>query len=355
MTEQDAMTRLAAANPVPDADVHDSATSTRALFLQRAVLAQPRSRRRGFLLPGPKWRYAIVPAALAAVAAAAFAVVHPTSPPPPPPVQAGASTATPQSILAAAATQAEREGPRGQFVHATGTVARIVHLGPGAGYDVIRVDTVQSVQPAAGLPGEGWLTIGERGSSVRPLTAADATAYAADGSPGPAELPADGEQTLYPDLAGDEPYAGELGDLPDDPARTGPAMLAWLAEAGQDLPPDPQGWLFRTGTKLLDTFTAVAGGADRAKIYRMLAGLTGVRTLEAGADPLGRPARALAYTATTPRHGLVEWQVYLGPDSDRITYTQAVVRQPGAANAGLPAGAVQYSTAVTAVTWSDKP
>jgi hypothetical protein len=347
------MTRLAAANPVPEAEVRDAATSTRALFLQRAVLAQPRSRRRGFA--GLEWRHAIVPAALAAVAVAAFAVVHRTNPPPAPPVQAGASTATPQSILAAAATQAERESPRGQFVHATGTIARIVHLGPGAGYDVIRVDSVQSVQPAAGRPGEGWLTIGERGSSVRPLTAADAAAYAADGSPGPAELPREQEQTLHPDLAGDEPYAGELGDLPEDPARTGPAMLAWLTEAGRGTPADPQGWLFRTGTKLLDTFTDVAGSADRAKIYRMLAGLTGVRTLESAADPLGRPARALAYTAPTPRYGIVEWQVYLGPDSDRITYTQAVVRQPGAANAALPTGAVQYSTAVTAVTWSDKP
>ena len=47
--------------------------------------------------------------------------------------------------------------------------------------------------------------------------------------------------------------------------------------------------------------------------------------------------------------------MYLGPDSDRITYTQAVVRRPGPANSGLPAGAVQYSTAVTGLTWSDKP
>jgi hypothetical protein len=291
---------------------------------------------------------------VAAVAVAAFTVVHRPAPPQPP-VRAVTSTASPQRILAVAAAQAEREGRRGQFVHATGTIARIVHLGPGAGYDVIRVDSVQSVQPAGGLPGEGWLTIGEQGSSVRPLTAADAAAYAADGSPGPAELPRDDEQTLYPDLSGDQAYAGELDELPDDPARTGPAMLAWLTGAGQAPPADPQGWLFRTGTRLLDTFTEVAGGADRAKIFRMLAGLTGVRTLEAGADPLGRPARALAYTAPTPRHGVVEWQVYLGPDSDRITYTQAVVRQPGAANAGVPVGAVQYSTAVTTVTWSDKP
>ncbi|MFI7546739.1 hypothetical protein [Actinoplanes sp. NPDC049599] len=350
MTDQDAMARLAAANPVPDTELAGAATSPRALSLHRAVLAQPR--RRLTLPPAPRWRYALVPAALAAVAAAAFIVVHRGPPPRPPAVT---SVATPQSILSAAAARAGQEGRRGQFVLATGSVARVVHLGAGPGYDVIRVDSVQSVQPADGLPGEGWVTIGEQGSSVRPLTAAGAAAYASDGSPGPAELPADDDRGLHPDLAGDQAFAGELGELPDDPAATGPAMLAWLAEAGLTTPADPQGWLFRTGTKLLDTFTGRAGGADRAKIFRMLAGLTGVRTLDAGADPLGRPARALAYTAPTQRYGLVEWQVYLGPDSDRITYTQAVVRQPGPDNAGLPAGAVQYSTAVTAVAWSDKP
>jgi hypothetical protein len=350
MTEQDAMTRLAAANPVPESEVAGAATAPRAVFLQRTVLAQPRRRRA--LPPAPRRRYALIPAALATVAAAVFAVVHPASPPPPPVVP---SIATPQSILAAAAAQAEREGQRGQFVHATGTVARVVHLGPGPGYDVIRVDSVQSVQPADGRPGEGWVTIGEQGSSVRPVTAAGAAAYAAAGSPGPEDLPRDADQALYPDLAGDQAYAGELAELPDDPAAAGPAMLAWLARAGLGTPVDPPGWLFRTGTKLLDTFTGRAGSADRAKLYRMLAGLTGVRTLEAAADPLGRPARALAYTAPTTRYGVVEWQIYLGPDSDRITYTQAVVRQPGPANAGLPPGAVQYSSAVTAATWSDKP
>jgi hypothetical protein len=113
--------------------------------------------------------------------------------------------------------------------------------------------------------------------------------------------------------------------------------------------------LFRQGTKLLDTFTAVVSGDDRAKIYRMLAGLTGVRTMDAAADPLGRPALGLSYTEQTARYGLIDWQVYLGAGSDRITYTQAVVRQPGPANASLTPGAVQYSTAVTSVTWSDKP
>jgi hypothetical protein len=265
-------------------------------------------------------------------------VVHRPAPPPPP-IPAPA-LALPRTILTDAAQHAEKAPRRGRFMHVTGTTGRVVHVDSAGGYDLIRVDVVQSVQPADGLPGEGWLTIGESGSSVRPLTAADAAAYARDGSPDAAAV-SGADSPLHPDLADDEGYQGEL---PGDPARTGlPA------------PPDPQGWLFRQGTKLLDTFTAVVSVGDRAKIYRMLAGLTGVRTLDAAADPLGRPALGLAYTERTPRYGVIDWQVYLGAGSDRITYTQAVVRQPGPANASLTPGAVQYSTAVTSVTWSDKP
>ena len=65
--------------------------------------------------------------------------------------------------------------------------------------------------------------------------------------------------------------------------------------------------------------------------------------------------RVAAHWLEPRRYGLIDWQVFLGDGSDRITYTQAVVRQPGPANASLLPGAVQYSTAVTSVTWSDKP
>ncbi|MEU7908778.1 hypothetical protein [Actinoplanes sp. NPDC049118] len=349
MNDQDAMTRLAAADPVPDADVRDAADSARARLLLRAVLARPRPR---FTLgTRPRWGSGLVAAGLAAAAIAAVAVVQAPPAPPRPPV---AGRATPRAILYEAAELAERDGRRGRFVHVTGTTGRVVHLDSAGGYDVIRVDVVRGVRPADGLPGEGWLTIGDAGSSVRPLTAADAAAYARDGTPDASEIAGPPYPGLYPDLAGDHGFDGDVAALPDDPAETGAAMIAWLATKGLAVPADPQGWLFRTGTRLLDTFTD-SGGGERAKIYRMLAGLTGVSTLDADVDPLGRPARGLAYTGITPRHGLVEWQVYLGSGSGRITYSQAVVRRPGPANASLPPGAVQYSTAVTSVTWSDKP
>jgi hypothetical protein len=343
MNEPDVMARLAAANPVWPAEMDDAARSSRAQFLLRSVLARPRARR-------SRLPHALIPAALAAAVAVAVAVVSVprTQPEPPPPAPA---VTTPRTVLFAAADLAARQKQPAQFVHVAGTVGRIVHLGPGSGYNVIRVDSVRSVQPANGLPGEGWLTVGEGGSSVRPLTAADAAAYAKHGSPGAAKVPKPGAgQGLYPDLAGDSDFEGDVADLPGDPAETGTAMLATVPA-----PPDPQGWLFRQGTRLLDTFTDVIGGDQRAKIFRMLAGLTAVRTLDEKADPLGRPALGLAYTERTTRYGLIDWQIFVGAGSDQITYTQAVVRQPGPANASLTPGAVQYSTAITSVTWSDKP
>lgn len=322
--EQEAMDRLSAANPVPEGPL-----PTRALFLERALLARPRR------TPRRRWQYAVL--AAAALATGIAVVNRPAPPPPPAPAPA---LAAPRTILTDAAQRAQDAPRRGRFMHVTGTTGRVVHVDSAGGYDLVRVDSVQSVQPADGRPGEGWLAIGESGSSVRPLTAADAAAYAKDGSPDATTVPG-ADHPLHPDLAGDSGYQGEL---PVD-----------RAPAGLPAPPDPQGWLFRQGTELLDTFTDVVSGGDRAAIYRMLAGLSGVRTLDAAADPLGRPAVGLSYTEQTPRYGLIDWQVYLGAGSDRITYTQAVVRQPGPANASLRPGAVQYSTAVTSVTWSDKP
>lgn len=328
--ERDAMTRLAAANPVPEAPV-----SSRALFLERSILARPRPR------PRRRWRYALVPAGLAAAAVATVAVVHRPAPAPPPPASA---FAPPQAILSAAASQSEQTAAPGRFLHVTGTTGRVVHV--AAGYDVVRVDDVRGVQPADGRPGEGWTTIGPQ-SAVRPLTGADAAAYARDGSPA---VPRP-DDDLTPDLAGDPGFDGDVAGLPGDPAAARAAMLGWPAEP----PADPQGWLFRQGARLLDTFTGALGGADRAKVLRMLAGLGGVRTLPTAADPLGRPALGLSYTARTARYGVIDWQIYLGPDTGRIMFTQAVVREPGPANAGLTPGAVQYTTAVTHLTYSDTP
>ena len=365
MTEHDALARLSAANPVPETAVRGAADSPRAHVLLRSVLGRPR-RRRDLLRPRSSVvgrgmsRYGLVPLALAAAVVMGAVVVHrDTAPPEPVPI----GISTPQTILSAAAQYAAAGGQKGRFKHVTGTVGQVLHRTSGTGYDVILVRSVQSVQPADGLPGEGWLTIGEAGSSVRPLTGTDAAAYEADGSPGPEQFRAEPAPALAPDLTDDPPFQGDVAELPDDPATTGQAMVDWVthddgSRTGGTRPPAPvdvQGWLFREGVRLLDTFTDALGGGERAKIYRMLAGLTGVRTLEAPADPLGRPAIGLAYTGSTPRHGLIDWQVFLSAGSDQIAYTQAVVRQPGPANPSLSPGTVQYSTAVTSVAWSDKP
>ena len=225
---------------------------------------------------------------------------------------------------------------RGRFMHVTGTTGRVVHVDAAGGYDLIRVDSVQSVQPADGLPGEGWLAIGESGSSVRPLSAADAAAYARDGS-----------------LAERVPGAARRC------TRTWPATATIRATCRATGGPGCRrrrtaGLVVPGGHEAADTFTAVVSGGDRAKIF-------GCWRAGRGADPGRRggsagPARArlVLHRADHPVRA-DRLAGLLGAGSDRITYTQAVVRQPGPANASLTPGAVQYSTAVTSVTWSDRP
>ena len=348
MNDHDAMARLAAANPVPEIIAPGS---SQASFCLRGVLAQPRvepPRRRN-----RAGRVVLAAAAMVLIAGGGTAAVREMRPervtPPP-----GNAIPAPSAVFTAAAGLAGQVGGEGQFLHVTGTAGRVVHVDSAGGYDVIRVDSVQGVQPADGRPGEGWLTIGEQGASVRPLTAGDAAAYRRDGSPGPARLPREPEAGPSPDLADDPEFDGEVGELPDDPATAATAMIDRAAGDGFR-PADDQGWLFRECTRLLDTFTNSLSGGDRAKIFRTLAGLNRVRTLDTATDPLGRPAIGLAYTGQTRRYGLIDWQIFLRKGSDQIGFTQAVVRRPGPANRTLTPGVVQYSTAVTHVVRSNTP
>lgn len=337
MNDMDAMRRLAAANPVPSPLPPGS---SQAQFCLRTVLAQDVEAPRRSRLRRP-----VLAAAVLVLVAGAVAVAVRPSPPPP----AVHAVAAPSAVFLAAADVAGRGGDKGQFVHVTGTTARVVHVDSAGGYDVIRVDSVEGMQPADGQPGEGWLTVGEQGSSVRPVSARDAAAYRRDGSPGAVGRPA---KDLDPDLAADPEYRGEVGELPDDPVAAAAAMLGAVVAPG---PADVQGWIFRECTRLLEPFTTSLSGADRAKVFRTLAGVTGVRTLDAATDPTGRPAVGLAYTGETGRYGLVDWQIFLLAGTDLIGFTQAVVRRPGPANHTLAPGTVQYSTAVTDLRRTDTP
>jgi hypothetical protein len=350
MNEQDAMARLAAANPVPEPSGPGSAPSSQALFCLRTVLAQPPVESP----PRRNRRLVIAAAALILIAGGGTAVLRGIQREPA--RQPVSRVAAPPAVLTTAAGLAGQDREKGPFVHVAGTVGRVVHVDSAGGYDVIRVDSVRGVRPAGGRPGEGWLTIGEQGSSVRPVTAKDAAAYQRDGSPDPAGLPPGAKAGLTPDLAGDPEFDGEVGDLPDDPAAAAAAMIDQVAAgAGSPAPADGQGWLFRQCVRLLDTFTTSLSGPDRAKIFRTLAALSGIRTLDTATDPMGRPAVGLAYTGQTARYGLIDWQIFLRAGSDQIAFTQAVVRQPGPDNLTLAPGAVQYSTAVTDVVHSDTP
>jgi hypothetical protein len=333
MNENEAMRRLAAANPIPEVLPPGSSQGQ---FALRTVLAQARvgrSRRR--------WVVASAAAAAVLIGATAFGLrPEPVQPPP------RATVVAPPAVFDAAATDAGKAPGQGRFMHVSGVAARVVHVEGQGGYDVLRVDHVRAMRPADGRPGEGWLTIEERGASVRPVTTRDAVSWRRAGSP----VPPRSDDLLVPDLADDPDFDGDVAALPDDPMAAASAMLAPLGTGT-----DRQGWLFRECTRLLDAFTSTLTGADRAKLFRALAGLTGVRTLGATTDPAGRPATGLAYTGETPRYGQVDWQIYLLAGTDRIGFTQAVVRRPGPANRTLAPGTVQYSVAVLETRRSDTP
>ncbi|MEV7623869.1 hypothetical protein [Actinoplanes sp. NPDC089786] len=326
MNDIDAMRRLAAANPVPSPLPPGS---SQAQFCLRTVLAQPvprKSRRRA---------HRLIPAAAALVliaAGGAFVTITRRAPTPPP----RATVVAPPAVLAGAADRAGQPSGKGQFLHVRGTSARVMHIDDAGGYNLIRVDDVRGMQPADGRPGEGWLIIGDEGSSVRPVTDRDAASWRRDGSPGPGKQP----DTVSPNLADDPEFDGDVASLPD---------------AAEVPVADREGWLFRECTRLLDVFTNTLSGADRATLFRTLAGLHGIRTLDAATDPAGRPATGLAYTGETPRYGLVDWQIYLLAGTDQIGFSQAVVRRPGPANATLAPGTVQYSLAVLDTRRSQTP
>ncbi|RFS80970.1 hypothetical protein D0T12_34430 [Actinomadura spongiicola] len=161
-----------------------------------------------------------------------------------------------------------------------------------------------------------------------------------DGSPGPDENPEAGIAVPVPaegpELAGDGTLEGDPTRLlPPDPAKLRMAMLTWIRDHG-GLPAHPNAWLFREAAKLLDSSALVSSPAVRGALYRMLAGLPGVRSLGTVRDPLGRSAVGIAMREHTASLGTIDWQILLSPSSDFVMATRAVIVRPGDTNSDFP-------------------
>ncbi|HST84266.1 MAG TPA: hypothetical protein VLL08_21195 [Kineosporiaceae bacterium] len=367
MQEQDAIARLAAADPVREVDLADVRSDPVASALLRSVLAEPRPIARRFpVIRRHHHRRRLVSIGVTgAVAAAVLIAVHDATPPPEPTFIATGSAHT---VLLSAAARAEHAVAQGNYWTAQGEITELIHRDhDGNAY------TVQVTHPTktdydrktGGLNTTHYLGDAIK---VQPLNPADAAAYRRDGSPGSDENPDEG---LSVDTGQQGPastdqliFEGKVSELPSDPVEMGEAMLDWVAGKGGWLsklgltssrPEHPEAWLFREGTKELSAFARPDQPSERAKLYRMLAVIPGVRVLEGDRDPLDRPAVSLALTETTKKFGTVEWQLYIDSSSDLLLATKAVVVKPGKDNAFLAPGAVQYSEIVRSAGWSNKP
>jgi hypothetical protein len=224
----------------------------------------------------------------------------------------------------------------------------IHHTHKGHEYTLRATSPITTV--SGNKPGdEGTTTWGYVKST--PVTAADAEAWRADGSP-EVDASSDGpispiEKDIMPAPDEEAVFEGDLSTMPTDPVELREAMLDWVADVGEwwthlpglsRRPKDEAAWLFREGTQLLTDDYSMSS-AKRASLYKMMAGLPGVHTLS-DTDPIGRPAVGLALTEKSEKYGTMEWQVFLDPKQDQVLGTQSVVRKPGSKNSHLKADTV---------------
>jgi hypothetical protein len=348
--------RLAAANPIAEADLGDTATSPRAQALLRHILTESApsgSRTRSPRVRTTRW--VIPPAAVAVVAAVLWNVLVPETIPKQRYVASGPAYA----VLMAVAQEAETTTGTGRFWHAQGEAVQTLYRDHhGHRYQLFASNPTESWIPTDRRDGIAVSGQAPPGVTLKPVSAADAAAYHADGSPQPNENAAAGIQVPDipngPNLAGQTIYEGDPAQLPTDPARMRMTVLEWMRDHDA-MPTHPDAFLFREGAKLLDAGKRPLAPPIRAAIYRMLAGLPGVRSLGRVSDPLGRPALGVAMTEHTSAYGILDWQLLIQPSSDSIMATRTVVLRHGARNPRATPGSTQYLELWRTAGWTDTP
>ncbi|GAA4627160.1 hypothetical protein GCM10023196_038270 [Actinoallomurus vinaceus] len=349
--------RLTAANPILENDLGDTAASPRAETLLLRILAEPPEPRSRVRSPQARTsRWAIPAVALAVVAVVLWDTLVPDSIPRQRYVTSGPAYA----VLMAAAQESEATNT-GRFWHTQGEIGQTLYRDHrGHRYMLFASYPTESWYPTDRRDGEGVVSYDTGRTRLRPVSAADAAAYRADGSPQPNENsdPDFGIQIPDmpdgPELAGNTIYEGDPARLPTDPARLRMAMLTWMRDHDA-MPAHPDVWLFREGAKLLNADSRPLTPPVRAAVYRMLAGLPGVRSLGRVRDPLGRPALGVAMTEHTSALGTLEWQLLIHPSSDFLMATRVVVIRHGAMNPKAAPGTIQYLDLRRTAGWTDTP
>ncbi len=232
---------------------------------------------------------------------------------------------------------------------------------PGVRYavEVRRGSTLISSRSANGLgkgtSATGWSDPDEQ-VRVRPLSAADRAAWDRDGRPGAGALGLlggpDGARRGPIKREGAELDFGveETRRLPADPAKLRAWLLNYATSFDHERLRDPDLYLFTNAPSLLVDRPV----DDRVRIatYRILAALNGVRVVTA-TDADGRTGKAVAMRETTEKDGTIEWQLFVDPETGRLTASQGVVVRAGAA--GLPPGTRVFSEIVEHAEWTSVP
>jgi hypothetical protein len=348
---------LAAANPVRAEDLEYGEREEAVL---RGITARPRGRWRPRWSPRtrPRWALPGTAATVAAVAAAAVVAWNALTPEPIP-RQRFVTSGPAHAVLMAAAEKADRTEPK-RFWHAEGEVGQLIQRDHrGHRYTLLATFPTETWLPRDPVDGDGVHSYDMGAVRLRPVSPADAREYRLDGSPQPNENPDPDMGIAIPDVPegprpDDRVFEGDPARLPTDPARLRTAMLTWIRDHG-GLPKDPDAWLFREAPGLLSDPVSQPSQALRAAVYRMLAGLPGVRNLGTVRDPLGRPALGVAMDETTRDLGTLQWQIMLSPSEDFLMASRAVVVRPGKDNSLVPAGSAQYYTVQRTAGWTDTP
>ncbi|MFC6880527.1 MULTISPECIES: hypothetical protein [Actinomadura] len=185
--------------------------------------------------------------------------------------------------------------------------------------------------------GQGRGHFAEKAEPVGPRTPEDVAAWRKAGSPTRWRAQADGDRLdLARDAAPPEPHRPVYildpdTEPPSVPSRiaTGADPAAFVAMARRDAGfVDGRANELMAGARYIGD--KLAAPKSRAAVLRMLAGLSGIRSIGTVRDACGRTGIGLAAPWVERDDGsVVEYQLVLDPDTDNVLGDQMILKKPG--------------------------
>ncbi|MQY04921.1 CU044_5270 family protein [Actinomadura macrotermitis] len=299
--------------------------------------------------PRRRWRLkAGLGLVAAATAGAAALTLLPSGGTPKPP----GTVLSPQALLLAAATKAEKEPSKGAYWY-TKRIDGMQRFPLGKDYlldrrverevwapsspkeyswGIERLLGIKPVDEAAwkrdGSPRE-WKVRGDgdfpagRAGCIGPLGEGMNRSLTVTASPGERYALPWGAQPGWSGYAGHSYSVAQLAAMPVDPGALKVRLLKDMKRFGDGMTArDLDAWIFDLGIRLL--VDRPAPSALRAAVYRMLAALPGVAGRGRVTDALGRTGQAIAMSRNA-----VETRIVVDPATGRLLSTEEVALYPG--------------------------